>query len=571
MRIRTERVFLSIILISIFLGGNNPATGDEKRIHLDYRVPLNLPVSLSGSYGELRAAHFHAGIDLRVGGVSGEPLYAAESGFISRVSVSAAGYGNALYIDHPDGKTTLYGHMHEFAPKIAKWVREQQYSKESFSINLYPDSALFPVKRGDVIGKAGNSGSSGGPHLHFEVRETQTQVPLNPIKEAGIKITDNIPPVIQKVNIYSISNMNSLPHREILYSLSESVQNVLSVTDTFYVAVLGVDKQNNTAARLAVAKYSYYLDGEKVFSFVPNNIPFDQGRYINSVVEFGEKQNNGHSMIKSWAEPGGGLKSNIKAKDDGLFILNDDQIHTLKIELSDEHGNIAERSFKIKRGVAYKPGLLNDTLRVKSGVVMPWFLPNRYERDDIRVTIPPGSLYSTIFFEVDTATINGLKVWRVHTASTPIHNTGRISLKVNIPDNLSEKALIAMVDEKGRLSSIGGRYNAGWIDASMGSFGAFTVTLDTIKPRVVSPFKEGANLAGRASVRFTVSDDLSSIAEYKVTIDDKWILAAYDPKNSRVEVELKSDKIAKGKRHIIIVSVSDNRGNTNNFKSSFIW
>ncbi len=131
--------------------------------------------------------------------------------------------------------------MHEFAPKIAKWVREQQYSKESFSINLYPEPNLFPIKRGEVIGKAGNSGSSGGPHLHFEVRETQTQLPLNPIKEGAIKVTDNIPPQIQKVNIYSISGLTSLPQREILYSLSESVQNVLIVTDTFYVAVLGED------------------------------------------------------------------------------------------------------------------------------------------------------------------------------------------------------------------------------------------------------------------------------------------------------------------------------------------
>ncbi len=566
---KLRALFFSLILI--LLVGYKTAIGDERRTSLNYRVPIDLPVSLSGSYGELRATHFHTGVDLRVGGVSGAPLYAAEDGYISRVSVSPGGYGNAIYIDHPDGKTTLYGHMHEFAPKIEKWVREQQYSKERFSINIYPEPRLFPIKRGELIGKAGNSGSSGGPHLHFEVRESKTQLPLNPIKEAAIKVTDNIPPQIQKVNIYSISGLTSLPQREILYSLSESVQNVLSVTDTFYVAVLGVDKQNNTVARLAVAKYSYFLDGEKIFSFVPDNIPFDQGRYINSVVEYTEKQENGQSMIKSWVEPGGGIKSNIDAINDGLFILNDDQIHTLKIELSDEHGNVAQRSFKIKRGASYKPSMLSDTILVKSGVVMPWFLPNRFERDDIRVTIPPGSLYSSIFFQADSSTYNGFKVWRVHTNKTPLHNSGRISLKVNIPDSLREKAIIAIVDDKGGLNSIGGRYSNGWIDASMGSFGVFTVTFDTLMPRVVPSFKEGANLAGRSYVRVTVTDDLSGVSEYRVTVDGKWILAAYDPKNRRFEVELRGDKITKGGRHNIVVSVTDNSGNTNNFKSSFIW
>jgi len=568
---RIGLLFFSVVLTSLLLVEFNTAGADEKRAALNYRLPINLPVSLSGNYGELRATHFHAGVDFRVGGVSGQPLFAAEEGYISRVSVSPGGYGNALYIDHPDGKTTLYGHMHELSPKIAMWVREQQYSKESFSINLYPQPDLFPIKRGEIIGKAGNSGSSGGPHLHFEVRDSKTQLPLNPIKEAAIKVIDNIPPQIQKVNIYSISGVASLPQREIIYSLNESVQNVLTVTDTFYVAVLGIDKQNNTVARLAVAKYSYFLDGEKIFSFVPEKIPFDQGRYINSVVEYSEKQERGHSMIKSWVEPGGGIKSNIDAINDGLFILNDDQIHTLKIELSDEHGNVAQRSFKIKRGASYKPGILSDTIRAKTGVVMPWFLPNRFERDDIRVTIPPGLLYSTIFFEYGSESLNGSQVWRVHNNKTPLHGSAKVSIRVNIPDTLSEKALIAIVNEKGEISSMGGSYSDGWLDAPMSSFGAFTVILDTIKPRVVPSFKEGANLSGRSYIRFTVSDDLSGVAGYRATIDDKWILAAYDPKNRRVEVELRSDKIKKGERHIIVLSVNDNRGNINNFKSSFIW
>jgi len=152
-----------------------------------YRLPLNLPISLSGNYGELRSTHFHSGIDLRVGGVSGAPVYSAMDGYISRISVSPVGYGHALYICHPNGTTTLYGHLMNFTPNVAKWVEEMQYSKRSFQVNLYPDSLKFPVKKGELIGNAGNSGSSGGPHLHFEIRETQRQIPLNPVTTAKIQ------------------------------------------------------------------------------------------------------------------------------------------------------------------------------------------------------------------------------------------------------------------------------------------------------------------------------------------------------------------------------------------------
>ncbi|MDD2584670.1 MAG: M23 family metallopeptidase, partial [Bacteroidales bacterium] len=273
---------------------------------LSYRNPLDNSVSLSGSYGELRATHFHSGIDLRVGGVTGAPIYAAADGYISRISVSPTGYGNALYINHLDGKTTLYGHMLDFNPSIAVWVREKQYQKESFRVNLRPSINKFIVKKGDFLGRAGNSGSSGGPHLHFEVRETESQLPLNPLHYSKVKVVDNISPQFQKVNFYSISNFETIPQRELVRSFTGNYSQVIEVPDTFYVAVAGVDKQNNTYAKLAVYRYNYYLDNELIFSFTPEGIPFSKGRYINSVVEFPEKQSSKLSLIKSWVEPGCG-------------------------------------------------------------------------------------------------------------------------------------------------------------------------------------------------------------------------------------------------------------------------
>ncbi len=350
---------------------------------------------------------------------------------------------------------------------------------------------------------------------------------------------------------------------------------MISVPDTFYVAVAGHDRQNNTSAKLAVSKYSLFLNNNLLFSFIPDNIPFDKGRYINSIVEYSEKEEIGLSMIKSWVEPGGDLKYNIESAQDGLFVIKDNAIHQVKVKLEDEHGNWSERIIKVKRDSSLNRTLAADSLKFRSGIIMPWFLPNRFESDGIRFMLPPGALYSSILFKADTIkreiTAAAGKIWRIHDSRTPIHNSARLALKSPFNDSLSVKALIAKVDEKGGVSSAGGVFNSGWIETFTGSFGDFTIVLDTIKPNIVPSFKTGSNLTGRAALRFTINDNLSGIKDYKVTIDEVWILTSYDPKNRRLEVELKGDKVKKGKKHSIEVWVWDNKENVNHFKSSFIW
>lgn len=546
---------------------------DSTKAIISYRNPLDLAVSLSGSYGELRATHFHSGIDLRIGGVTGAPIHAAADGYISRISVSPGGYGNALYINHPDGRTTLYGHMLDFNAAITAWVRQMQYDKESFQVNLIPESTQFKVKKGQLLGRAGNSGSSGGPHLHFEVRDTESEIPLNPLFETGIKVLDNIAPEFQKVSFYSISDFESVPKRELIRSFVGAFAQIFEVSDTFYVAVAGIDRQNNTGAKLAVYRYNYYLDNELLFSFTPAKVPFDKGRYINSVVEYSEKQSSGLSLIKSWVEPGCGITSNITAINNGLFVLQDNSVHDVKIELIDEHLNRSTRVYKVRRAL---PNIAinrdsTDTASAHNSIIMPWFLPNRFENENLRILLPPGALYSSIIFNYDVVNYNGNSFVVVHEPNTPMHNSARLAIKAQVPEQLQEKALIVKRDKSGRLSSAGGSYNNGWVEASIGSFGTYGVAYDTISPVITPGFKSGENLSGRKSLRFTISDNLSGISSYRVIIDDKWVLTSYDSKNRRLEVELKSDVIKRGIKHQITIFVTDYKDNTNQFKSSFVW
>lgn len=540
----------------------------------NFRLPLNLEVSLSGSYGELRETHFHSGLDFRVGGAVGAMVYAAQDGFISRISISPVGYGNALYIQHPNGRTTLYGHLLEYAPYIARWVKEKQYDNESFAINLSLDSTKFPIKKGDFIGRAGNSGSSGGPHLHFEIRNTATQVPLDPDREANFRILDNLPPQIQRVNFYSISNYTTLPLITLLKSYTEPSANITRLTDTFYVAVAAIDRMNNTNSRLAVANYSFYLDNEKIFTFSPSSIPFDKGGYINSIVEYSEKRQYDRSMVKSWVEPGNALITHIKAKNDGLFILTDNNEHTVMVEVLDNKGNRSTRTYKINRGAGAElqsPTAKQDSLKLDKGKIMPWFITNNFEMGNMKLTLPIGSLYSTILFTADSSAYNGTTLWRLHDENTPIQVHGRLSVKPNIPSELKNKAVIAFVGENGRLGSTGGEWKGDYLESSIGSFGKYLVTVDTLAPKIFPSFKEGENISTRKALKFIIADDLSGIDSYKVTIDNKWILANFDAKTRSLIVALDPEKITKGKTHNLEITVSDNRENINIVKTSFIW
>ncbi len=556
---------LTIAIFSILNGGILSAQQNQT-----YRLPLNLPPSLSGNYGELRATHFHGGLDFRIGGVIGAPVYAVKDGYISRISVSPSGYGQAIYITHPDGKTTVYGHLMEFSPKIEKLVREKQYEQESFAVTITPDSTLLPVKKGEQIARAGNTGSSVGPHLHFEIRETSAETPLDPAKAGNYNIPDVIAPAIDRISVYGIINPNTLPTRSFIKSFSNPELVPLPVPDTFYVAVSGIDRMNGSGARFAVAKFSYYLDDDEVFRFTAEAIPFDKGRYINSILEYQQKSNFNRPMVKSWVEPGSGLKSHIRSKNDGLFVLNDNNEHTVRIELADHTGNISKKSFKVKRDNSLKPSA-PDSLALKKARIMPWYLPNLYDDGSVKIDIPVGALSSTILFNADSMIINGNKVWSIHNNSVPLYAGAKISIKANVPEDQKSKALIAYVNETGKISSRGGTWRGDRLETNLGEFGKYTIAYDTTPPQVVLNFKEKENISTKKIIRVTMFDDLSGIDTYRAEIDGKWVLATYDPKTRGLTIELNSSVLGKGKSHILNVIVSDVIGNKTNVTRSFIW
>lgn len=560
------RIKLQILLLSLLITLPIGVPAQE----VGYIFPLKLAPSLSGSFGELRSTHFHSGVDFRVGGVVGAPIHATADGYISRISVSPTGYGNAIYIDHADGRSSLYGHMLDFAPEIAKWVRQEQYLKESFSIDLYPAPTQFVIKQGDFLGRAGNTGSSGGPHLHFEIRESATQTPINPFKATSLKVPDNIPPVFTRVDFYGISNVNILPERWRVASFGAATSQIVTVPDTFYVAVGGFDRQNNTQAKLAIYDYNYYLDDSLIFTFSLSNLPGGKGRYINSLVEYSAKAASNGSLVKSWIEPGFGITSNTRTQNDGLFILRDDKIHKVKIELIDEYNNKSVRLFSVKRESERSFQPQRDSLK---GQFMPWYIPNHYSDSLVRLLLPVGALYSSTLFSLERVVVNDILSFKVHDQSVPLHNSAVLAIKTEVPRDsvLIDKLALLKVLPSGKLSFAGGSYKDGWVEGAIGSFGVYQVGMDTVPPVIIPSFVQNQNLSGRSSLSFTIKDDLSGISSYRVTIDGVWVLSAYDPKNSKLVTELSSDVIKKGVAHTLAIEVIDNKNNKSLLERRFIW
>jgi len=327
---------------------------------------------------------------------------------------------------------------------------------------------------------------------------------------------------------------------------------------------------NGSGARFAVAKFSYFMDNEEIFRFTAEAIPFDKGRYINSILEYQQKSLFNRPMVKSWVEPGTGLKSLISSKNEGLFILKDNDVHIVRIELSDHSGNKSTKSFKVKRDISLKPSA-PDSTSIKKGRLMPWYLPNTYESGNLRIDIPVGALCSNILFTADSIKSNGSIIWRIHNNSVPLNAGAKIAIKANVPDIHRSKALIAFVSDNGNVSSRGGEWKGDRIETTLGEFGRYTIAYDTMAPKVVLNLKEKENLSARKNIRITIFDDLSGIASYRAEIDGKWILASYDPKSRGLTIDLDPLKIVKGKSHQLSITVSDGRGNKTNITRSFIW
>jgi hypothetical protein len=568
-----------IILSSILFVS---ALNDVDKERSQFIPPMKIPLSLSANFGELRIDHFHSGLDLKTQGVTGKEVLATAQGYIYRISVSPGGFGKALYVRHPSGYSTIYGHLDHFTPEIEEYVADRQYEEKSYMITLWPPKDKFRVKQGDLIAWSGNSGSSTGPHLHYEIRKSDDESPVNPLDfDFGIK--DNIKPVFEKLFIYPIGKSSlvngkgSTARLQVLgangaYYVSPSAQEI-TIGGRAGFGIKSFDLINGTNNRFSVYSIELKIDTVTIFRYRMDSFSFNESRYINSHIDYETYQRDNMYVEREFVLPNDKLSAYSDLVNNGIYDFSDGKKHKVEITIKDIRGNRSSLSFRV-RSVAGSGGSAGS--KIGNGVVMPYNRTNRFESGNVLVNIPSGTLYDTLNFEFRKTKGNPdmySPVYQIHNIYTPTNRTYTLAIKPDrVPQGEKQKLLIVQIDRDNRRFPLISTWIDGYLTTSPNTFGNFFVGMDTVSPSL-SPVGRiaGADLTGYKSMAFRVTDNFSGIKSYEGFIDSKWALFEYNQKDNLLIYRFDPKYIEKGKKHNLSLVVSDYQDNSTTYRCSFKW
>jgi len=527
----------------------------------DFRNPLGITNYLSGNFAELRNNHFHSGIDIKTNQKEGYNIYAVGDGFISRINVSPRGYGNAIYIDHPNGYTTVYAHLQKFNSEIEAYVRDYQYQNESFAVEIYPKKNELKVSQGDIIALSGNSGSSGGPHLHFEIRDTQTEEPINPFL-FGFDVPDTSAPMINGTYIYPINgNVNGKTSRQTVANGS-----TVSASGKVGLGVKAYDKHNGAENMNGIFQINVFVDEQPYYTYTAERLNFDWTRAINCLVDYEDRMKNNSWVYQLFRKAGDPVQMYSNVQNEGIIDLEEGKTYDIRIEVRDYAGNKRESKFKISGKTPPREKPVDE-----SALVFHWNKENYFKAEGIELLFPKGIIYEDLNFKYRKSD-NG-KHW-VHDWNIPVHRYYTIAIEPDgIPTAQLDKAiLVREYQYRGawRKEHINAEYKNGKVVGEARDFGVFSVEVDNTKP-VINPvnIKENSTFTGsRGVIRFTISDSQTGIQGFAAYINGKWILTNYDQKTRSLTIDLNKEGIANGK-HQLELKVWDEKNNTATYTVNF--
>ena len=565
-----KKVFLVFALILTFI-----SYGQENSV-LEFANPLDVTVNASGNFGELRGSHFHTGLDIKTQQRIGLPIYAPADGYVSRIKVSTWGYGKALYIDHPNGQTTVYGHLDRYEGDIAKYVLNGHYKEKSFEIELFPKKNELAVKKGQIIGYTGNTGGSGGPHLHYEFRDTKTQKIINPLAEGMQKmLVDTEAPTVGSIYVYPISETAVVNEKTIPFQLSYKtnpngvlVADPIKANGTIGFGIDVYDTSNYNTNKNGVYKLETFVNGKPSFSYQFDTFSFDETGFVNALIDYERSLQTKVKVQKLFVNqifPFSVLKVDQNSK--GAITVAPGDSYNYKIIASDYHGN----KTIVEIPIQYQQSTIKPKMESQNKAKWyPIVSTKEYVFDDknASITIPANTFYENFDFNFEAND----KVISVHKDVLPGFKSMVVTVDMtpyNLTDDQLAKTYLARMAKDGSKNYIKTYKKDKKFTIYTKNLGNYTFVIDTIAPKIYQPsFKEGDWQSNAKSISFLVQDNESGIDSISGTINGQWILLDYDYKTNKIEHQF-SDGIVKSGRNDVEINVKDKMGNEQVFNTHF--
>ena len=524
--------------------------------------PVDIPIQLSGSFAELRGTHFHAGIDIRTQGKEGLPLRAIEDGYVSRIKIQQGGYGKALYINHPNGTTSVYAHLQRYSDKIVTHVRKRQYAKKSYTVHFYPEPEDIQIKKGELIGYSGNTGSSNGPHLHFELRSSANQIPFNPIL-SGVNVADTRRPVVNALFAYPIKGIANKSEEKIQLSITRKndsmyVSEPLTAYGTLGFGIEHFDRQDGSYNKNGTYEIIAQFDGTERFHTTFDTLSFDDTAQMHKLVDYHHYVDTKKKVMLLFNPFEEGVPF-VTFSENGMVTIEENKKYSYRIILRDVAGNTTYIDIPIT-------GNKEDV----------WITKNSEQKGK---TIDPKRDY---LFDLKNAKIYiNTKTFAEPTRLDIQNEKDTLYIRnpyayFNKPYKLTYKKKDSLKGEYLALKKnnywgyVSTRNKKGTFTAKLKSTGAIAVLQDTIPPTIIDQKKiHNRWISLEKDIRFTISDLETGIDRFEGYLNGNWILFEYEQKKKLLTFTFKDPIKLSRIKHNLKLIVWDKVGNNTTFETTF--
>ena len=544
------------------------ATG-QNDLPTDYfNNPLEIPLILSGSFGELRSNHFHSGLDIKTQRREGIPIYAPADGYVKRIKVAHYGYGKALYIAHPNGYTTVYAHLQNYAGRIQEYVKTNQYRKETYELELLPEANVLEVQRGELIGYTGNSGSSGGPHFHYEIRDAASR-PMNPLL-FGIDIPDSKQPVVTSVFAYPIGedaqinqSQNAVKLRLVLQKDGSYKAEDVTACGKIGFGIATIDQQDGASNKNGVFQIKTKYNGEDKIDIKFEKFSFNETRYLNRYIDYEYFQNNKSRIQKLFRQSNNPLSIIQYENDNGYVSIEDGFNANYIIEVTDYKGNSTTIVIPIE---GKKQEILVPKRKNETEDYIYADQATSISKGKFNIYIPANSLYEDTYLDIRAVG----DTLHFHEDIIPIHRNITITADAsNYKEADLEKLFLGRLNYKGEPYYNTTNRKNNKLSARTRTFGSYTLVADTTPPTVEAVnFSDGKWISKNGTLEIKIEDDLSGISTYRATVNGKFILMEYNYKTDVLTYDFEDDVISETDNNLKLIVV-DNVGNSTTFEATF--